>query len=165
MRAPRQQPSGQQPSTKEQGFVLIAMSLAMVLLLAFIGLAFDFGRLYIARNEAQVYTDAAALTAASRLDGTLDGVRKARTAVEHLPGSWNLGTQPFKGIVVEFSPDGSTWTETPEKSGSAGPWTFARVSAPSNDLGIIFLRAAGGPQTIRVLSHSAAQTNPVRLVE
>src|SRR5450755_3673251 len=153
----------------ERGFVLIAMSVAMVLLLAFIGLAFDFGRLYIARNEAQIYTDAAALTAASRLDGTLDGVRKARTAVEHLPGSWNLGTQPFKGVVVEFSADGMRWTETPEKSASSinggGPWTFARVSAPSNDLGIVFLRVAGGPETIRVLSRSAAQSSPVRLVE
>jgi hypothetical protein len=149
----------------ERGFVLIAMSVAMVLLLAFIGLAFDFGRLYIARNEAQLYTDAAAMTAASRLDGTLDGVRKARLAVEHLPGSWNLGTQPFTGVVVEFSSDGIRWIETPEKSDSSGPWTFARVNAPSNDLGIVFLRAAGGPETIRILSRSAAQANPVRLVE
>ena len=60
------------------GLHVVAMSMAMVLLLAFIGLAFDFGRLYIARNEAQIYTDAAALTAASRLDGTLERVRKAR---------------------------------------------------------------------------------------
>jgi hypothetical protein len=150
---------------RDRGFVLIAMSMAMVLLLAFIGLAFDFGRLYIARNEAQLYTDAAAMTAASRLDGTLDGVRKARLAVEHLPGSWNLGTQPFKGVVVEFSSDSIHWTETPEKTGLTGPWTFARVSAPSNDLAILFLRVAGGPENIRILSHSAAQANPVRLVE
>jgi hypothetical protein len=156
---------GMRVRRRQQGFVLIAMSMAMVLLLAFIGLAFDFGRLYIARNEAQVYTDAAALTAASRLDGTLAGVRKARTAVEHLPGSWNLGTEPFKGVVTEFSSNGLKWTETPEKGDSSGPWTYARVSAPSNDLGILFLRAAGGPESIRVLSHSAAQTNPVRLVE
>lgn len=149
----------------ERGFVVIAMAVAMVLLLACIGLAFDFGRLYIARNEAQVYTDAAAMTAASRLDGTLEGVRKARLAVELLPGRWNLGTQPFTGVVVEFSSDGLRWTDTPEKGDLFGPWTFARVNTPSNDLGIVFLRAAGGPETVRVLSRSAAQANPVRLIE
>jgi hypothetical protein len=142
------------------------MSVAIVLLLACIGFAFDFGRIYIARNEAQIYTDAAALTAASRLDGTLESVRKARAAVEHLPGSWNLGTQPFKGIVTEFSIDGLNWTGTPENGDNpTGPWTYARVSAPSNDLGIIFLRAAGGPESFRVLAHSAARSDPARLVE
>jgi hypothetical protein len=149
----------------DRGFVVIAMSVALVLLLACIGLAFDFGRIYIARNEAQIYTDASALTAASRLDGTLEGVRKARAAVEHLPGAWNLGTQPFEGIVVEFSSDGRSWSESPEKSDTPGPWTFARVTAPSNDLGIVFLRAVGGPEKFRILAHSAAQSNPVRLVE
>jgi len=145
--------------------VVVAMSVAIVLLLACIGFAFDFGRIYIARNEAQNYTDAAALTAASRLDGTLESVRKARTAVEHLPGSWNLGTEPFKGIVTEFSIDGLHWTATPEKDNPGGLWTYARVSAPSNDLGIIFLRAAGGPESFRVLAHSAARSDPARLVE
>ena len=84
--------------------------MALVLLIAFVGLAFDFGRIYVARNEAQVYTAAAALTAASRLDGTLAAVQKAREAVEKLPGSWNLGTQRIKDVVVEFSSDGSAWT-------------------------------------------------------
>jgi hypothetical protein len=144
---------------------MIAMSVAMVLLLACIGLAFDFGRIYIARNEAQVYTDAAAMTAASRLDGTLAGVSKAKTAAEHLPGSWNLGTQPFTGVIVEFSGDGIHWNETPEKGDAPGPWTYARVTAPSNDLGIVFLRVVGGPEKFRILSRSAAQSNPVRLVE
>ena len=144
---------------------MIAMSVTMVLLLASVGLAFDLGRLYIARNEAQLYTDAAALTAAARLDGTLEAVGRARSAVEHLPGSWNLGTQPFTGVVIEFSSDGMHWNATPEKTGPSGAWTYARVSAPSNDLGIVFLRVAGGPESIRVLASSAAQSNPVRLVE
>jgi hypothetical protein len=147
---------------RERGFVVIAMSVVMVLLLTFIGLGFDFGRIYIARNEAQIYTDAAALTAASRLDGTIEGVRKARTAVEHLPGSWNLGTEPIKGVVVEFSSDGRQWTATPN---SDGVWTYARVTAPSNEMDIVFLRVAGGPEKFRILARSAAVANPVRLVQ
>ena len=34
--------------------MLIAMSVAMLLLLAVIGMAFDMGRIYIARNEARL---------------------------------------------------------------------------------------------------------------
>lgn len=150
---------------RERGFVVIAMSVAMALLLAFVGLAFDFGRVYIARNEAQIYTDAAALTAAARLDGSLEGVGKARAAVGHLRGSWNLGTQPFPGVLVEFSTDGRNWDEHPEKGEKSGSWIFARVTAPSNDLPILFLRAAGGPERFRILARSAAQTNPARLTE
>ncbi len=47
---------------------------AMLLMLAVLGSStFDFGRIYIARNEAQLFTDAAAMTAASKLDGNRSG--------------------------------------------------------------------------------------------
>ncbi len=52
------------------------MSVAMLLLLAVIGMAFDMGRIYIARNEAQVFTDAASMTAASKMDGTAAGLAR-----------------------------------------------------------------------------------------
>ena len=39
---------------RQRGFVLIAMSVSMLLLLAVLGMAFDLGRIYIARNEAQI---------------------------------------------------------------------------------------------------------------
>jgi hypothetical protein len=138
----------------------------MLLLIATIGMAFDFGRVYICRNEAQVYTDAAAMTAASRLDGSIEKVGEARDAVRHLPGHWNLGTEEFKGVTVEFSSDGEHWSLTPEKeAGGTGPWLGARVTAPANELGIIFLRAIGGPESLRILARSTAQANPVRLTE
>src|SRR3954464_14192131 len=94
---------------KQKGFVLIGMAVGMLLLLATLGLAFDFGRIYIARNEAQVFTDAAAMTAASKLDGTDAGLDHARQAVSRLPMRWNLGTKSFTGVTVEFSPDKRSW--------------------------------------------------------
>jgi Flp pilus assembly protein TadG len=135
---------------RERGFVLIAMSVAMVLMLAVIGLAFDFGRIYIARNEAQVFTDAAAMAAASKLDGSDAGLDRARQAVGRLPMRWNLGTRPFTGVRVEFSPDKQSW---------------ARVTAPDNEVEITFLRAVGGPAVFAVPAHSVAAAKPVRLVE
>src|ERR1700674_3867363 len=100
-------------SRRDRGFVLIAMSVALLLLLAVMGLAFDVGRIYIARNEAQVFTDAAAMTAAQKLDGTKAGLERAKDAVAHIPMRWNLGTQEFRGVIVEFSADGRKWETEP----------------------------------------------------
>jgi uncharacterized membrane protein len=142
--------------------VLIAMAVALLLLVAMMGLAFDVGRIYVARNEAQVFTDAAAMAAAARLDGTPDGVSRARQAVTRLPAKWNLGTSGFTGVVVEFSADGALWLAEPK---DAGPLTMARVTAPSNNVDIVFLRAVGGPVSFAVPARSVAAAHPVRLVE
>ena len=90
------------------GFVLIAMSSCMFLLLAVIGMAFDLGRVYIARNEAQVFVDAASMAAAQQIDGTPAGLDRAHAAVERLPNRWNLGTESFQGVQVEFGADNGT---------------------------------------------------------
>ncbi len=147
---------------RPRGFVLIAMSVSMFLILAVMGLAFDFGRIYIAKSEAQIFTDAAALTAAMKLNGTPAGITEARDAVARVPIRWNLGTQEFTGIVIEFSKDGVTWERDPRDAASQ---TLARVTAPSNSVEITFLRAVGGPNTFTVPAHSVAATNPVRLTE
>lgn len=138
------------------------MSVTMLLLLAVVGMAFDFGRIYIARNEAQVFTDAAAMTAAAALDGSSAGIARAKLAVERSPMRWNLGTQPFTGVVLEFSVDGTRWDNNPIDPGSV---TMARVTAPSNGLDIVFLRAVGGPERFTVPARSVAAANPVRLVQ
>jgi uncharacterized membrane protein len=148
--------------TRRRGFVLIAMSVAMLLMLAVLGLAFDFGRIYIARNEAQVFTDAAAMTAAVKLDGTESGVVKARESVARLPMRWNLGTQSFTGVVVEFSEDGERWDASPRQFPGL---SYARVTAPSNQVEITFLQAVGGPKSFTVPARSAAAANPVRLIQ
>ncbi len=142
--------------------MLIAMSVAMLLLLAVLGMAFDFGRIYIARNEAQVFTDAAAMTAASKLDGTAESIERAKTAVARLPMRWNLGTQPFTGVIIEFSADGSRWDVDPKEPAGM---SMARVTAPANSVDIVFLRAVGGPNRFTVPARSIAAANPVRLTE
>ena len=138
------------------------MSATTLLLLAMVGMAFDLGRIYIARNETQVFTDAAALTAATKLDGTGMGLERARDAVAHIPMRWNLGTQPFTGVIVEFSADGRNWDRDPR---DASAINMARVSAPNNAVDIVFLRAVGGPKSLTVPARSVASTRPVRLVQ
>jgi uncharacterized membrane protein len=146
---------------RRRGFVLIAMSITMLLLLAMLGLAFDLGRVYIARNEAQVFTDAAAMAAAAKLDGTADGIDRARQNVARVPMKWNLGTKEFTGVVVEFSSDGKNWERNPKDAAV----TMARVTAPSNEVDMLFLRGVGGPAVFTVPARAVAATNPVRLTE
>lgn len=138
------------------------MSVTMLLLLAMVGMAFDLGRIYIARNEAQVFTDAAALTAVTKLDGSEAGLEQAREAVAHLPMRWNLGTEPFRGVIVEFSADGMNWERDP---GNAAAVAMARVTAPNNGVDIVFLRAVGGPKSLTVAARSVASAHPARLTE
>lgn len=147
---------------QQRGFVLIVLASSIFLLLAFMGLAFDMGRIYIARNEAQLFTDAAAMAAANQLDGTAAGLDKARAAVARLPNRWNLGMQTFQGVTVEFGAEGTAWEKDPKTPESV---VSVRVTAPSNDLDIVFLRAVGGPESFRVAARSAASSNPVRLTE
>lgn len=125
---------------RRRGVVLILFALSILVIFGFIGLAFDVGRLYIARNEAQGYCDAAALAAAYLLDGTATGIDAARNAA--LSGTFPAGlnsspwkqyhfqTLPFSGITVEFSSDftpsgGGSWSTTPDPATAR----FVRVTA------------------------------------
>jgi hypothetical protein len=138
------------------------MSVCMFLLLAVVGMAFDMGRVYIARNEAQIFTDAAAMAAAQQLDGTGAGLDRARAAVPAMPNRWNLGTESFTGVVTEFSSDGRQWDTEPKDIAGLH---FARVTAPDNHVEIMFLRAVGGPQQFTVPARAVASTKPVRLTQ
>jgi len=136
----------------------------MFLLLAVIGMAFDLGRVYIAKNEAQVFTDAASMAAAGHLDGTPEGLARARAAVAALPNRWNLGTRDFQGVVVDFSADSEHWEQEPDPDGLTA-LRYARVTAPDNHLEIMFLRAVGGPESLTVPARAVASSKPVRLTQ
>jgi hypothetical protein len=134
----------------------------MFLLLAVIGLAFDLGRVYIARNEAQVFVDAASLAAAQQMDGTAPGLDRARAAVKRLPNRWNLGNEAFTGVQIEFSADNEHFDPQPK---DIAAMRFVSVIAPDNHLGIVFLRAVGGPESFTVPARAVAAINPVRLAQ
>ena len=134
----------------------------MFLLLAVIGMAFDFGRIYIARNEAQIFTDAASMASAAQLDGTAVGLSRARDAVARLPNRWNLGTEDFRDVMVEFSADSEHWEPEPKDPAAV---QFARVTALNNQVEITFLRAVGGPDSFTVPARAVASIKPVRLTE
>jgi uncharacterized membrane protein len=131
----------------QKGFVLIVTCIVLAILMALAGLGIDIGRMYIIKSELQAFADAAALNAAIQLDGTDQGLARARTAAAELAAGpnamkWDMGTQPIANITANFAkgettPDPNSWQEKPA---AASDQHFVRVvaSAPAP---LIFLRA------------------------
>jgi uncharacterized membrane protein len=92
---------------REDGFVLIVTCIVLAILLGLAGLGIDIGRMYVIRSELQAFADAAALNAALKLDGTQQGVARARLAASQFATGphamkWDLGSQPITGIATSF---------------------------------------------------------------
>ena len=96
---------------RQRGFVLMTMAAGAVAIFAALGIAFDLGRTFVAKNELQNYCDSAALAAALQLDGTTTGISNAQTAVTNSANSWNLGTSTVSSPTVTFA------------TSSSGPWS------------------------------------------
>jgi Flp pilus assembly protein TadG len=133
--------------SSERGYTLLATALALVGMIGMTGLAVDVGRMYVVKNEAQTYADAAALRAALELDGTLGGLQRARDAATQSPNRWNFSTSAFSGTTVEFSQSSSgPWDPNPP---TAAGYRFVRVRA-SAEVPISFMRvlAPGGTRSV-----------------
>jgi hypothetical protein len=140
-------------SRKRRGFVLITLAGSAIVVVGMLGLATDLGRLYIVRNESQAYADSAALGAALQLDGTLDGLSRARTIALSNVNRWNMGTQAFADRTVEFSTTGTGgWQANP---GTGAGYRFVRVIAAAN-VGMHFVPVLGQPQSMRTGARAVA---------
>lgn len=115
--------------------------------MAVAGFGIDLGRMYLIKSELQAFTDAAALSAALKLEGSDQGVQQAQKAPADLatgPNAmmWDMGTKSVTGISVDFAkgdatPDASSWQAAPK---SAADLHFVRVVV-SVQAPVIFLRA------------------------
>ncbi len=116
--------------SRQDGFVLVIMALSAVAIFGCLGLAADLGRMYIAKNEAQGYADAAALAATLQLDGTSAGVANAKTTALSLANKWNFETTSFSGTTVEVATSlAGPWTDASSPPSPATNYTYLRVTA------------------------------------
>jgi hypothetical protein len=67
---------------RQRGAVIITVSLMLLFLLGFMGIALDFGRLFIVKTELQTAMDSCALSAAHELDQLPDSITRAAVAGE-----------------------------------------------------------------------------------
>ncbi len=124
---------------RKRGFVLMTMAVASVVLFGCLGLAVDLGRMYIAKNEAQSFADAAALSAALKLDGTSAGVTNAQTAATSLPDYWNFSTTTFTGTTVQVATAlAGPWKSAGSPPSPATNYTYVKVTATAS-VSIYFL--------------------------
>jgi Flp pilus assembly protein TadG len=68
------------PRRRQRGAVIITTALALLFLLGFMGIALDFGRLFVVKTELQTAMDSCALAAAGELDGQSTAFERARSA-------------------------------------------------------------------------------------
>jgi uncharacterized membrane protein len=162
-------------SRPKNGFVLIATSIALIILLALAGLAVDVGRMYVIKSELQAFTDAAALSAAACLDSTGPGLGKAQKAPLELttgPNAmkWDLGTRPVTEFTSTFAqgdttPDAKTWQAEPQ---DAANYRFVRVVA-TVPAPLIFLKPFQAMHadfmTVAVVSVATNSPTGARLVQ
>lgn len=76
---PARRPRARRPRG-QRGAFLVTAALSLLFLLGFMGLAVDFGRLFVTKSELQTALDSCALAAAQELDGKSDALNRARQA-------------------------------------------------------------------------------------
>lgn len=78
---------------RQHGAFLITFALFMLFLLGFMGIALDFGRLFVVKTELQTAMDSCALAAARELNGQGDSITRARSAGMAAGNSNNVNLQ------------------------------------------------------------------------
>ena len=107
---------------------MATVAFGMLGMIGMVGLAVDVGRMYIAKGETQTLVDSASLAATLELDGTADGLSRARARVASNSNKWNFNTNTFPSVATTFA------------QSLAGPWD----AAPLNPSGYRYARAVAG---------------------
>src|SRR5262249_23486670 len=95
--------------SRRRGFSLPLLTMCLTVMVSILGLAFDLGRMMIAKSEVQAFCDASALAAIYQLDGTVAGVRGANTTAtagplgSTKPNGWNFDANAITNVTTTYS--------------------------------------------------------------
>jgi hypothetical protein len=129
----------------QRGAVILTAALATLLLLGFIGLALDTGRLFVARSELQTALDGCALAAAAELEGSADALVRARSAglsagnlhrVGFQSATWQ-GSGPLANADITFLDSGYAATTIPASA------RYAKCAHTLSQMDTWLIRALG----------------------
>lgn len=132
---------------RQHGAFLITFALFMLFLLGFMGLALDFGRLFVVRTELQTAADSCALAAARELDLQPSAVTRAtsaggtvggRNGVQFQSGSANLITIRFSDTLIgsyssSFPAASAKYAECQYALTGLKPWLLQALAAFSGN--------------------------------
>ncbi len=150
-----------QARSRRSGFVLVTMAAGALAMTGALGMAFDIGRMYIAKNELQTFADAAALAATLRLNGQGSGIARAQAEVENMRAThkWNLASTLLAAneVTVDFAQSINNgpplnWSSSP---GSAAGYSYTRVAARAN-MQIYFMAAVRGATQASIATTATA---------
>ena len=85
--------------SRQKGAVIITVAMALLFLLGFMGLAMDFGHLFVVKTELQTAADSCALAATQELDNASDSITRATSAGMTVG---NLNNVNFQGANAGF---------------------------------------------------------------
>jgi Flp pilus assembly protein TadG len=113
----------------------------MLSLLLAVGLGVDISRLYLAKTELQNSADASALAAASALDGSPGGIKKAADRAVQTMNNYEFNktgvTIPRANVLFAINLDGPYMSES-SAAASAANIRFVRVTTPDSPITVTF---------------------------
>ena len=132
--------------------VALVVAASALVVMGLLGLSVDLGRIYVTKNEFQNFSDAAALAAAHRLNGTNAGISAARDRALADTNKWNFGSESVSDITVAFSTDSTgTFDETPA-IGSGYRFVRVDASAASELMFMAIFPSVGRSQNVNARS-------------
>jgi hypothetical protein len=153
----------------QHGAVAIMVGLAIFVLIAFLGMTVDLGRLFITKTELSNAADACALAAAAQLDGAADSLDRAESAGITVGESNKVGFQGSLVVIVpdqdvsfsdQLADDTTFRPKTAIAPSAIANMRYAKCTLPQGGIYNYFMQAVGfvGPQT--VASHAVASLVP-----
>jgi hypothetical protein len=146
----------------QTGAVAIMVGLTIVVLVAFLGMTVDLGRLFITKTELSNAADACALAAAAELNGAADSLDRAVSAGTTAGQRNKVG---FQGSAVTIVSGDITFSAnlngTYQDKTAATPanMRYAKCTLPQTGIIPYFMQVINfGPQT--VTSHAVARLSP-----
>lgn len=134
----------------ERGSIVIMTAIGMLLLLLMVGLCIDVSRIYSVRAELQNAADAAALTAATQLNGGDGGIDLAVARANAIINTQGFGKANVTIASITFAknlyPDTDYMSAAAAKVGTtAETIRFVKVVTQSVSTGMLFASRALGP--------------------
>lgn len=162
----------------QRGAFIITTALLLLFLLGFMGIALDFGRMFVVRGELQTALDACALSAAAELDGSSTAITRAissgkaagnANAVNLQSADWSGQGQIVDGDIsfrdatyaASIDPALARYAQCAHTHANIGLWLLRALNAFS---GSALVPATGTVATSAVATRAPAQTScPVPL--
>jgi hypothetical protein len=111
--------------TRQRGAVIVTTALFLLFLLGFMGIALDFGRLFIVKTEVQTAMDSCALAAAQELTGVSDALLRATSAGRT---AGNSNSVNFQGEPISIAEADVTFSATLSGTFSRPPVADAKYA-------------------------------------